>query len=53
MQCPICHSSQTGKVGANQYYCWNCFVEFTTSGEGEIYEISEDGSLLAVNQELS
>lgn len=49
MQCPICRGNQTGKVGANQYYCWSCFVEFSTKGQGEIYEISEDGNLLSVD----
>ncbi len=49
MQCPICRSKQTGKVGADQYFCWSCFVEFSTRGQGEVYEISEDGSLLAFN----
>ncbi len=48
MQCPICRSTQTGKVGADHYYCWSCFVEFNTQGSGEIYEISEDGSLMTV-----
>ncbi len=49
MQCPICRSNQTGKVGADQYFCWSCFVEFNTQGEGEVYEICEDGSLLALS----
>jgi hypothetical protein len=49
MQCPICRSNQTGKVGADQYYCWSCCVEFNTDGVGEVYEISEDGSLVAIS----
>lgn len=49
MQCPICRGNQTGKVGAGQYYCWSCFVEFNTNEGGEVYEITEDGSLLALN----
>lgn len=49
MQCPICRSNQTGEVGAGQYYCWSCFVEFNVQGKGEVFEISEDGSLLALN----
>lgn len=48
MQCPICRSNQTGKVGADQYYCWSCFVEFNIQGDGEVYEINEDGSLMAL-----
>lgn len=49
MQCPICRSNQTGKVGSDQYFCWSCFVEFNTQGDGEVYEICEDGSLLALS----
>lgn len=49
MQCPICRSNQTGKVGTDQYFCWSCFVEFNTRGEGEVYEICEDGNLLALS----
>lgn len=49
MQCPICRGKQTGKVGSNQYYCWSCFIEFSSHGEAEVYEISEDGNLLALN----
>jgi len=49
MQCPICRSNQIGKVGANQYYCWSCFVEFSSRDQGEIYEISEDGNLLSID----
>ncbi|MGB4504131.1 MAG: hypothetical protein WBI44_04470 [Syntrophaceticus sp.] len=49
MQCPICRGNQTGKVGAGQYYCWSCYVEFSTDGESEVYEITEDGNLMALN----
>lgn len=52
MQCPICRGSQVGKVGSDQYYCWSCFVEFSTRGDGEVYEIAEDGSLLALGTPL-
>ncbi|HHY29744.1 MAG TPA: hypothetical protein GX520_03520 [Syntrophaceticus sp.] len=49
MQCPICRGRQTGKVGADQYYCWSCYVEFSAGGESEVYEITEDGNLMALN----
>ena len=29
MVCPNCTSRDTGKVGSNQWYCWNCFVMFS------------------------
>lgn len=49
VQCPICRGKQTGKVGSDQYYCWSCFVEFSGGGENEVYEITEDGNLMALN----
>lgn len=49
VQCPICRGNQTGKVGAGQYYCWSCYVEFSTDRESEVYEITEDGNLMALN----
>ncbi len=49
MQCPICRGRQTGKVGADQYFCWSCYIEFSASEESEVYEISEDGNLMALN----
>jgi transposase-like protein len=48
MQCPICKSKQVGKVGADHYYCWSCFIEFTVRS-GEVFEIEEDGSLVALD----
>lgn len=47
MKCPVCNGIQTGKVGVDQYYCWNCFVEFNLNNDlVEIYEVLEDGSLV-------
>ncbi|NPV90458.1 MAG: hypothetical protein HPY50_06775 [Firmicutes bacterium] len=47
MKCPVCNGIQTGKVGVDQFYCWNCFVEFSTSNDlVEIFEVLEDGSLI-------
>ncbi|NPV27746.1 MAG: hypothetical protein HPY81_09995 [Firmicutes bacterium] len=48
MKCPVCNGVQTGKIGLDQYYCWNCFVEFSIQKDRvEVYEVGEDGSLLA------
>lgn len=48
MQCPICGGRSTGKVAQDQYYCWDCCVEFRINKEGvQIYELDEDGSLVA------
>ena len=30
LPCPACGGRQVGKIGSDQYYCWNCFVEFDT-----------------------
>ncbi|NLJ77152.1 MAG: hypothetical protein GX325_07850 [Peptococcaceae bacterium] len=50
MKCPICGGKANGKVGVDQYYCWNCCVEYRISKEGvQIYELDEDGSLVALD----
>ncbi|ABZ84426.1 conserved hypothetical protein [Heliomicrobium modesticaldum Ice1] len=46
MSCPVCGGKQVGKVGVNQFYCWNCFIEFNE--RNEIFEVAEDGSLMAL-----
>lgn len=43
--CPLCGSRAVGRVGIEQYYCWDCFMEF--DGQGQVYEVAEDGSLMA------
>jgi len=48
MNCPVCGGRATGKVGADQYYCWDCCVEYRINREGvQVYEVGEDGSLAA------
>ncbi|NLU50429.1 MAG: hypothetical protein GXX09_08470 [Syntrophomonadaceae bacterium] len=50
MNCPVCGGVQIGKVGSDQYYCWNCFIEFNTrKGRLNLYEVAEDGSLVAMD----
>ncbi len=53
MQCPVCHGRNTGKIGANQYYCWHCLLEFSFSPQHEpqVFYIEEDGSLIPTNLE--
>jgi hypothetical protein len=47
-RCPHCKSKDIGKIGNNQFYCWNCFMEFALVGdEVKIYNVDEDGSLVA------
>ncbi|HOP68709.1 MAG: hypothetical protein WBK48_04690 [Dethiobacteria bacterium] len=51
MQCPLCKSRDTGKIGSNQYYCWQCLMEFKASSQqtGKMYFVEEDGSLVPVS----
>jgi ribosomal protein L37AE/L43A len=52
MNCPACGSRATGRVGLEQYYCWDCCVEWT-AGEGgvHIYALDEEGELMAFDPE--
>lgn len=49
--CPNCSSKDVGKIGTNQYYCWNCFIEMSVSNEqiASVYQVEEDGSLHSLN----
>lgn len=57
MQCPLCHTTDTGKVGTNQYYCWQCLMEFKNNAQQQarMYYVEADGSLIpvALKQETS
>lgn len=44
MRCPNCSSKDIGKIGSQQYYCWNCFVEMSVSGnELTVHQVEADG----------
>ncbi|NMA54677.1 MAG: hypothetical protein GX952_01935 [Firmicutes bacterium] len=46
--CPVCGKHNVGRVGTNQYYCRNCYLEFRPTQEGYlVYEVQDDGSLTA------
>lgn len=48
MICPVCGGRSTGKVGVDQYYCWDCCIEFNSHSDRVIvYDLEEDGSLVA------
>ncbi|HHW02833.1 MAG TPA: hypothetical protein GXX35_08490 [Thermoanaerobacterales bacterium] len=54
MVCPLCGGNSIGKVGNNQFYCWDCFVEFALQkNKITIYEVGDDGSLLPYNRDKS
>ncbi len=49
MRCPACNGLQVGRVGSDQYYCWNCFIEFAVKKDRvNMYEVAEDGSLVSI-----
>ncbi len=49
IKCPVCGGLQVGRVGSDQYYCWNCFLEFNfRQGSLNLYEVAEDGTLVAM-----
>jgi hypothetical protein len=46
MHCPNCKNKNLGKIGVNQYYCWECFIELTlTKDQLSLNQVEEDGSL--------
>ncbi|MDY0405492.1 hypothetical protein P5G51_008850 [Virgibacillus sp. 179-BFC.A HS] len=50
MQCPNCQSKDIGKIGADQYYCWNCFIELNVLGDKwTVFQVEADGSLSSLD----
>jgi len=48
MNCPICGGRAVGRVGVDQYYCWNCYLEYQIQGDSvKVFSVAEDGSLVA------
>jgi len=48
MICPVCGGRQIGKVGVEQYYCWDCCIEFNSNlDKVVVYDLEEDGTLVA------
>ncbi|MDR1702433.1 MAG: hypothetical protein LBR56_06635 [Sporomusaceae bacterium] len=45
--CPVCGQRGVGKVGANQYYCWDCCVEFIVRDDEDVrvFNVEADGTL--------
>jgi hypothetical protein len=43
--CPKCRSRATGRIGQNQYYCWDCNIEFMPTRDGfRMYRLEPDGT---------
>lgn len=52
IRCPACGGRTVGKVGAGQYYCWDCCVEFNLGKKGfQVYRLEEDGTLVQTTRE--
>ncbi|WP_084781781.1 hypothetical protein [Bacillus niameyensis] len=50
MKCPNCQSKDLGKIGVNQYYCWNCFIELSIGNQTiHTHQVEEDGSLSSLD----
>lgn len=50
MKCPNCQGKSIGKLSANQYYCWDCFIELTLEdGTLSLNQVEEDGSLTTLD----
>ncbi|ALA51256.1 hypothetical protein CAY60_011005 [Shouchella clausii] len=50
MRCPNCHRKDIGKIGTNQYYCWNCFIEMSLVKDTLLlHQVEEDGSLSSLD----
>jgi len=44
--CPVCGQRGIGKVGPDQFYCWDCCVEFIVQGSStKIFNVEPDGTL--------
>jgi len=51
MNCPVCNGRSVGRVGMDQYYCWDCYLEYRLHGKDiRVYSVSEDGSLVDYEQ---
>ncbi|MFT8870953.1 MAG: hypothetical protein ABF868_01535 [Sporolactobacillus sp.] len=50
MHCPNCGSKNIGKIGTNQFYCWNCYIELTLdNGQLSLNQVEEDGTLTSLD----
>jgi len=45
--CPVCSGRRLGRVGLDQYFCWDCYAQFTAATNRQrVWEIADDGSLV-------
>jgi hypothetical protein len=51
--CPLCGQRGIGRVGADQYYCWDCCIEFMVRNqELKMYQVEADGTLTLYDDSL-
>lgn len=49
-KCPNCNSINLGKIGCQQFYCWDCYIEMTVSdNKMTIHQVEADGSLSSLD----
>ncbi|WP_138415621.1 DUF2797 domain-containing protein [Aquibacillus sediminis] len=54
MHCPNCKGKNIGKIGNQQFYCWNCFIELSLfNGVLNVHQVELDGSLSSLNDLFS
>jgi hypothetical protein len=42
----MCNSRALGRVGVEQFYCWDCCIEFAAADDKiRMFEVQDDGSL--------
>ncbi len=45
--CPVCGSRVLGRIGLDQYFCWDCCAQFNYAGSHfRAWEIADDGTLV-------
>ncbi len=54
MNCPVCGSNNTGKIGSDEYYCANCLLEFSKyGGKMQYYYINEEGTAVLLKNKTA
>lgn len=47
MKCPLCLSTQIGRIGPKRYYCHRCYHEWSEKTKQiQVFRILEDGTAL-------
>lgn len=48
--CPNCNEKDIGKIGFQQFYCWNCFIELSVFNDKlAVHQVESDGSLSSLD----